>query len=405
MPPRVRPGRMEREAQRASGERPTYGPDSPPPEHNPSPLAAFMAFEDDTIPQPGAFETAFSSAPEDFLTLNFESGSVLGEFSEELAFEWENKFSGDVLIPGHSSFGGGEFADLVTSSACAAVAVRVLTHEDVEEWSTQLDDLDIALPGPLAEFVQSRGSTIPSDGLALTMSHPSSFAASVLRTGEYIQRGDYTSAQTNFWLPVCPDDPRTVSILAHRLGNLLGPEGVSVPLSEVKRCVFSGTRAPWDNGTLSERVKSVSDALTLTNMARFFSDQARDPVGERVLRYLGLTWTRPNDLDLVVQNTMVRSIEILGRWKTLRAVLQKETDLSCVKVDFDGPGSPSQAIMRPPHAGGVIAFIPRGLEVQNLNLEMVFQSGTSFDFPRGLLEVTDRRTRYAMYCDLVGQFF
>jgi len=402
--PRVRPGRAERNALRSSGEWSSPDHTAPPPQANPSPLDAFMAFEDDTVPQPGAFDAPFALNAEESFALNFESGSVLGEFSEELAFEWENRFSEEVILPECPSFGGGEFADLVTSSACAAVAVRVLTHEGIEEWSSHLDDLEIALPEPLAEFVQSRGSTTPSDGMVLTMSHPNSFASSALRTGKYIQRGDHTSAQMNFWLPVCPDDPRTKNILSNRYVGLLEQEGVQVPLSEVKRQIFSGGGATWDVDKLSERAKHVTHALTQSSMALFLS-HTKTPAGRRVLRYLDLGWHRPNDGDLVIQDTMAQAIDILERWKVLRPTLQRVTELSCAMVNFRSPGSPTQAIIIHSPSGRVTASLPPGVHPHQMDLEVVFKGNSSFDTSRGKRAVSDVRTRYDMLRGLVGQFF
>jgi len=374
--PRHRPSQDERRALREAQEW------TPVPPASQTPLEEFLSFEDDTLPQPGNFSAPLSLNPEDFISENFESGSVFGEFAGEMSAHMGELYPRGSILPDCAFFGGHEFSDLMMSSACAAVCARVYVHEELDLGDIPIDDLEASFPRPMARFIQSRGTSTDPDGVVWRMSHPESFAASAIRTAGYILRGEYPEARDHFWLPTCPDDPRTRSIVAKRLGARLRLDGVPVHPSVIERYVFSGIRAPWcDNPNLSFTAFQCTVAVCQQSTSLFLN-ACQTGAGMRVLRFLDLT-LHHGRLDTVVVDPLVQARELLQRWRVLRPATVSTVPFTYVDVNYASPGCPTQASLIIPHSGGFEVVLARGVIESNLNDLVTFSNHSFFHLSSG----------------------
>jgi len=372
MPPRPsKSARLAKRAEQGWVYSPEVDPSPPPLQPAWDPIAAFMAGEDDTIPQPGAFENGldFSSPSE-----TFESGSVFGVIGEEYgpALNWE--YPVYPMIPPILS--SGEMVSArIFSVANLAACFNLADQQNEEEGYPQRPLYgDVSLPDTLAQLVESVGGFCDSDGLRWDLYDPLSTSLAYARSARALWQGSTPARQTrNFWLPTSPTDRRFIFYLAQALDHYFRGQGVFLSVDTLVVKLFSG--CTLDSSILQGYQLHLGDESLL----KFFLSALPDSrgfylrfsrgEGSAYLRTIRLPWDDPQPTDCFCsQSVQYVLYEILDWWNRERSMIGDQLGLKYRPVKSTAVGKATQLCVWKAGADSLTASCPDRMTMEDLLL-------------------------------------
>jgi hypothetical protein len=336
----------------------------------------FLEWEDDTIPQPGAFSVVFDAER----TMEvFENEPPLREFSEAYAEALSTEYPGTGILDPFPSWDGVAVAKEVVSTTYAAASVKL--RPDAVCGGDVFGDPSVDLPTELSEFISSLGPIAgePGDSWELFDQGSTSraFARASLQMG-----GGHTPLQAmdKFWLPTSQGDERYKLIIATRVIEMVRDLGVVTNLRFVLSRIFStsvGNR--WSSWGLPQTTRDV---------LRVFEDPCHTPQefylrfgrgdGFRSLEALRLKWPIADLVDVVPVGLERHVLLQLNRWRGLVPHLQTAIGMRVEPTHFLGGGDRSQLLSCSFRRSGVLVKAPFNFSMSRWELTIGLRPGTVF---------------------------
>jgi len=368
-----RPSKSAREARRlANGWTTRPVEPAPPPSQVFDPIAAFCAGEDDTVPNPGAYDgevNFFAFEDSDTFESGFTTYPVCLQFGEKVE-------SLRLSEPESFSFGvsGDSVSRSLLTASSAAVGVNICKHSC--DGSLDLEGVNPKFPKPLSRVIESTGEFFSSDGFSWYLPSPESTALAFIRTAVYLSRGGEEGLTPSlFWAPTKPGDPRTAGLLASGISKSLEGLGYSISVPDVAVGLIKG-EVPLPLAVfLMTQDDSIGDAITpwfqrYLTLADF-CDRVSNPSFQPCLSMAGVSWS-PTLSAMVCEPIQVsQGVYLLKLWMTVFPTISLLRGWQCSEPDLQAGGNQLQLARASHHLGGTKIWSKYPLSIQEVTISAV----------------------------------
>jgi len=368
-----RPSKSAREAARlANGWSTQPVNHAPAPSPKFDPISAFCAGEDDTIPNPGAYEGGLSFFPPD-VSETFESAflpfPVCRQFSEKV--ESLRTYEPELFSSGIS---GASVSHSLLAAGSAAVGVNVFKHS--VDGDLELEGVHPKFPKPLSQVIESVGEFQSSDGFPWSFPSPESTALAFIRIGVYLEEGGERSLSPSlFWAPTKPGDPRTAGLLAAGISQSLRGLGFPISVPELATGLLRFEAPPHLVAFLKTREDSIRDAVlpwfqrcvTLAD----FCDRVSNPSFKPCLSIAGVSWSPALNEVVLKPLHISQGVNILKVWMDVFPNIPHFKKWECTEPDLRVGGNQLQLARASSHLGGTRVWSQYPLSDQEVTISAV----------------------------------